>query len=511
VKSAPEDQSGQGPSLFVAGIKRNLLRAMLGAGAILLCVLISLILIVDEIHDREVAVTVASRAAANLAGSLAQQASDTFEATNCALFGLGERAAGGPAPGGSLSEWMAMQVVMVPRLHQLLVVDKGGRVRASSDGDAPELSAGNLRELITYHRARPDSGLYLSGPTRNGPGTNWLISASRRFDGADGRFAGVVVSELEVNYFERLYRNVDVGARGTISLVSDRGIIVVRKPFAFIGSAFRAPALTEASRSSPAGLITWPLDGIARLNAFQRLPDYPFAIWVSVPQDDVLAQWRSAAQANGIAIMIMVTMIGLLATGLGMQIEKRKQAEEALARLALLDGLTGLANRRRFDSALESEWERAHRAGSTLALLMIDVDHFKAYNDQYGHPCGDKILTAIAQTIVACALRGGDLTARYGGEEFAVIVPSTPAAHAVEIAERIRTAVADLKVPHIGGATGVVTVSIGVAALEPRTPGTNAELLHHADAALYESKSAGRNRWSLFDESALARSNRTYA
>jgi diguanylate cyclase (GGDEF)-like protein len=484
---------------LLAAIKRNLLQTMLAAGAVLLCLLISMILIVDEIHDREVAVSVANRAAANLAESLAQQASDTFEATNCALFGLGERAAGGPAPGGSLSEWMAMQVMMVPRLHQLLVIDERGHVRASSDAGAPALSPSSLRGLISYHRARGDAGLYLSGPARDRRGTTWLILASRRFERADGRFAGVVVSELEVGYFERLYRDVDVGPRGTISLISDRGIITVRKPFAFIGSVFRQPTLAGASRLSSAGLVTWPLDGVSRLNAFQRLPDYPFAIWVSVPQDDVLAQWRSAAQANGIAIMIMVTMICLLATGLGMQIEKRKQAEASLARLALLDGLTGLANRRRFDSALESEWKRAHREGSTVALLMIDVDNFKAYNDHYGHPCGDTILTAIAQTLAATVLRIGDLTARYGGEEFAVILPSTSAAHAVAIAERIRTAVAELKVPHIGTPAGVVTVSIGVAALVPRASSESAELLREADAALYESKSAGRNRWSLFD------------
>jgi len=484
---------------LLTGVKRNLLQTMLAAGAILLCLLISMILIVDEIHDRAVAVTVASRAAANLAESLAQQASDTFEATNCALFGLGERAAGGPSPGGSLSEWMAMQVMMVPRLHQLLVIDKRGHIRASSDAGAPDLSPANLRELLSYHRGRADDELYLSGPARNRLGTHWLILASRRFESADGRFAGVVVSELEVAYFEQMYRNVDVGARGTISLVSERGIITVRKPSAFIGTAFRAPALTGASRLSPEGLITWPLDGISRLNAFHRLPGYPFAIWVSVPQDDVLAQWRSAAQANGIAIMIMVTMIVLLATGLGMQIEKRKQAEESLARLALLDGLTGLANRRSFDAAFESEWKRAHREGSSLALLLIDVDNFKAYNDHYGHPSGDTILRTVAQTTAASALRAGDLTARYGGEEFAVILPATPAAHAVVIAERIRTAVADLQLPHVGTPAGVVTVSIGVAALEPRTSNASAELLHDADAALYQSKAAGRNRWSLFD------------
>jgi diguanylate cyclase (GGDEF)-like protein len=395
---------------------------------------------------------------------------------------------------------MAMQVMMVPRLNQLLVIDERGHVRASSDSDSPAVSPGDLRGLLSYHRGSGHTGLYLSGPVRSRVGASWLILASRRFDWADGRFAGVVVSEIEVDYFERLYRNVDVGARGTISLVSDRGIITVRKPYALIGRAFEQPALAGASRSSPAGLITWPLAGISRLNAFQRLPGYPFAIWVSVPQDDVLAQWRSAAQANAIAIMIMVAMICLLATGLGMQIEKRKQAEESLARLALLDGLTGLANRRRFDAALDAEWKRAHRDGSTLALLMIDVDNFKAYNDHYGHPCGDTILTTISQTIAATVLRPGDLAARYGGEEFAVILPATAAAHAVVIAERIRTVVAELNLPHIGTPAGVVTVSIGAAALEPRTSGAITELLREADAALYESKSAGRNRCSLFDE-----------
>jgi diguanylate cyclase (GGDEF)-like protein len=496
--------SGTAGDAWIAAFGQNSLRTLLTAGTILVCLVLCTTFLVDGTRDREVAVTAAGRAAANLADSLAQQVSDTLEATNCALFGLAERVTGGPAPGDSLSQWMAMQVMMVPRLHQLLVIDERGNVRANSDAKSADLDLSRLHDLLSHHRRDADTGMYLSGPARNGKATPWLIFASRRIDRADGRFAGVVVAELEVDYFKRLYEHVDVGPHGTIALVSDGGTIMVRKPFAFVGSTFRDHR-ARTSRSNSTGLIltTSPFDGIARLDAFQRLTDYPFTVWVSVAQDDFLAQWRSAAQANGIAVTLMVTMIGLLSVGLGTQIAKRKKAEESLSRLALFDGLTSVANRRRFDSTLEAEAKRAHRDGSTLALLMIDVDNFKAYNDNYGHPGGDAILTTIAQTIAANVLRPNDLTARYGGEEFAVILPATSAAHAVVIAERIRTGVVNLNMPHVGTPALVVTVSIGVAALAPRTSNESAALIREADAALYESKSAGRNRWSLGPRGAL--------
>jgi diguanylate cyclase (GGDEF)-like protein len=168
-------------------------------------------------------------------------------------------------------------------------------------------------------------------------------------------------------------------------------------------------------------------------------------------------------------------------------------ANKRLEQLSITDPLTGLANRRRFEEALSAEWDRAIWAGSSLALAMIDVDHFKRYNDHYGHPAGDECLHRVANLLEQHS-HAGHLVARYGGEEFAVIMPDTDLRAACEVAERLRTAVLALAVPHHMVAERVVTASIGVAATTP-SPGTTADhLVEQADVELYRAKRAGRNQ-----------------
>jgi len=180
----------------------------------------------------------------------------------------------------------------------------------------------------------------------------------------------------------------------------------------------------------------------------------------------------------------------------------------ALRRMQLLateDGLTGVANRRRLDETLEEEWRRAMRERTPLALLMIDVDCFKLYNDTYGHLGGDDCLRRVAQAILPIPVRGGDLVARYGGEEFAVLLPNTEAAGAAEMAEQIRFAVEALGLEHERNPHRVVTISVGCSAVVP-TPGSGPQtLIHGADRALYLAKQNGRNRAIVGDFAAAGR------
>jgi diguanylate cyclase (GGDEF)-like protein/PAS domain S-box-containing protein len=187
-------------------------------------------------------------------------------------------------------------------------------------------------------------------------------------------------------------------------------------------------------------------------------------------------------------------------------ITKRKKAEDEIIQLntvlaaqAKTDGLTGLANRRRFDEVLASEWARSIRLGTALSLLMIDVDRFKLYNDRYGHQQGDLCLKTISDVIKGAVRRPGDLAARYGGEEIVVVLPETGEAGAREVAESIRRAVEDAAIPHMDNVPWrLATASIGVATLHPSpsdtTPGT---LVSDADEALYHAKASGRNRVSV--------------
>jgi len=184
-------------------------------------------------------------------------------------------------------------------------------------------------------------------------------------------------------------------------------------------------------------------------------------------------------------------------------ITEQKQLETRLETLAIEDSLTGLANRRRFDERLNEEWARAYRDRSSLGLLMIDVDHFKSYNDEYGHPAGDACLRVVAKIIAAETQRVGDLAARYGGEEFAMLLPNTDAAGCARLGERIRSAVRDAGLVHASNpAASCVTVSVGGATCRPafeRTAGTGS-LVEAADQALYAAKDAGRDQLVMSGE-----------
>jgi diguanylate cyclase (GGDEF)-like protein len=168
-------------------------------------------------------------------------------------------------------------------------------------------------------------------------------------------------------------------------------------------------------------------------------------------------------------------------------------ANKALEELATIDALTGLANRRRLDVFLQQEWQRARRTRVPLSLVLGDVDFFKAYNDTYGHPAGDACLVQVAAVLRGTANRATDLTARFGGEEFAVVLTTSDGAGALKVAEMIRERVAALQMPHARAPLGVVTISLGVATIQPWHD-TVASLVSACDRALYEAKTLGRNR-----------------
>ena len=183
-----------------------------------------------------------------------------------------------------------------------------------------------------------------------------------------------------------------------------------------------------------------------------------------------------------------------LETLVGERTAALKIANDQLEALSNTDGLTGIANRRSFDSGLAQEWKRAQRAGNSLALLLIDVDRFKHFNDRYGHLAGDDCLRALGQILAKEGRRTGDLVARYGGEEFVVLLPGTSLPDAFERARHTQQAVWSLAIEHAGTPAGIVTVSLGVAVQIPSRQQSPDDLLRHADQALYQAKRAGRNR-----------------
>jgi diguanylate cyclase (GGDEF)-like protein len=183
-----------------------------------------------------------------------------------------------------------------------------------------------------------------------------------------------------------------------------------------------------------------------------------------------------------------------------------EESNRKLSAMASTDGLTGLANRRSFDEVLAREWARARRKREPLALAMIDVDHFKPYNDHYGHQAGDDCLRQVAAVLAHAVRRGTDLAARYGGEEFAFIAPATSTESALAIAEQLRADIEELRLPHEKSPLGHVTVSIGVAAIVPDDGQDTDLLIRSADQALYRAKTQGRNL-AMLGYSAAPRDN----
>ena len=206
---------------------------------------------------------------------------------------------------------------------------------------------------------------------------------------------------------------------------------------------------------------------------------------------DIYASWGEFA--FGVSFMIaLICMVAIgLAMYLGSELNRRKRAETNLATLAATDGLTGLSNSRHFNATIAAEWQRAMREKTSLALLMLDADNLKSYNDLHGHQAGDAMLKSVGSAIAGAIERGGDMGARYGGDEFAVLLPGTSANGAVRVAEKIRAAFVEICQRDNIASTGV---SIGVACLTPGAAERSDDLVRLADLALYRAKDLGRNR-----------------
>jgi diguanylate cyclase (GGDEF)-like protein len=386
-----------------------------------------------------------------------------------------------------------------PYKGDLVLLDETGRIVADSTSLTPRLDNFSDRPGFQKHRESSSLALVVDGPFLSRWGFKDLcISFSRRLPSDTGQFVGIASASMRLSYFNQLFRTLDIGPTSTVNLLSANGVLLARQPDennrTFVGQNFSMRPnfkriLDEVNGSFAA---VSELDGAKRLYTFSRVGDLPLIVVVAQSQDDVYAVWKRNALLVAGATGLLCIGILWLSWLLGRQLRLRQNAERELAGLASTDGLTGLANRRRLDQALAQEWARGIRSGRPLALLMIDVDHFKAFNDRHGHHGGDVALRSVAQTLAASIRRPGDLAARYGGEEFMVVLPETDKAGACVIAEKLRLAIEAL--PPFANDTAPITASIGVATHLPLTHELPGALFQAADRALYRAKRNGRNR-----------------
>jgi diguanylate cyclase (GGDEF)-like protein len=345
-------------------------------------------------------------------------------------------------------------------------------------------------DYFTVHRDNPNAGLFISRPMLFRGA--YSIVLSRRVSDTDGGFMGVVAGSIRFTYFHELFERLSLDPEDTITVLKRDRTIMMRRPFDLdiigrnLGTQQEWKPDNLKAGGSYAGM--GPVDVTPRLYV-RSSGSGPLFVVAGKPLRAVFELWQKEALRIGAVVLVLSLFVLGSAIVLAREISRRADAESKLEEMATTDALTGLRNRRKFDHVIDSEWRRAMRQKTPVALLMIDADHFKTYNDTFGHQAGDQVLVGIAICISDSVRRAGDCAARYGGEEFAVLLPDTSATDAFKIAETIRAKVLGWSE---GGAGS--TVSCGIASLAPTSGMDWAILVAAADKALYAAKAGGRNQ-----------------
>lgn len=460
-------------------------------------------------HELEIATT----NVANLSRSMAQQADDSFDQADIPVAGVVERLSYdgfGAATSSRMHEYLRATAASVEQIQGLFIYDKDGNWAATSLNHTPANPNNADREYFQFHKAIDSTLPHIGQAIRSRSTGDWIIPLSRRVNDSAGNFAGVVLATIELAYFDRFFDRFDIGQRGVITLAMADGTVLARRPAldnvrgASIadGELFRIYLKEHYEGTATVRSI---LDHELRIYGYKRLDRYPLVVLAGLSEQEVLDEWGRYAWRS-LAIIVCVVVANLLFGVLlfqqirfGLNAESQLRiASHSLEKLALQDGLTGLANRRHFQEILGLEFSSGQPNLHPLSLIMIDIDFFKSYNDNYGHVAGDKCIVAVAECIRGNLNRTGDLAVRYGGEEMAVFLPYSEAHGAYQLAEKIRLSVLARALEHQGNPSGFVTISLGVYGCAAQECPTMEEFVERADAALYVAKHEGRNRTALW-------------
>lgn len=389
-------------------------------------------------------------------------------------------------------------------LGSMLYVDANGDIVDDSFPGEPRRANFADRDWFLVHRNSNKEGLFMSAPlfSRINKGAH-LVALSRRVNHPDGTFAGVAIASIRLDYFTSLMNGVKLGNGGTVALFKTDGTIYMHSSgnVALIGTTLRGTRNFERFKQTGEKefFAQGAIDGAERLYVFRQFAEVPLILSIAPSKQEVFAAWeRQSWYTGGFMLMLAAALIFLswLLTG---EFRRRLDIEAGLRQLSSTDSLTGLNNRRALDQYALQEWHRSRRSKEALSVLFVDIDHFKSFNDTYGHQTGDVTLIRVARAIAGCVLRPTDFAARYGGEEFMLVLPDTSRAGALHLAQTIHLAIDKLGITHSGSNHGRVTVSIGIATAETISHGQGPEhsleaLVELADQALYRAKEAGRNR-----------------
>ncbi|MCU1725859.1 diguanylate cyclase [Pseudomonas sp. 7P_10.2_Bac1] len=484
-------------------------RTLIGATTFSAIVILTIVgyLLVREYRNTE---EDAKRSALNIVQLISRDIRTTFSTYDSALINIAD-----------LLHSQVLSTLPVQTQHALLfdrtseapssggffVLDAQGKLIAHSQPGVRVPANALQQPWFTAHQHTAVDDLYISHPQlANADSNEWIILLSRRLPSPDGAFAGVVVGQLKMSYFQNLFRGLDIGPSGNISLLDTDGTLMMQYPatskIAAGQDLSQAPNFKRFLNERYGGFIAMSaIYHHERLYNFAQVHDLPMIVVVAVAASSIFSNWQHTALLIGSVTLLLCLGLSWLTWLLLRELSLRHLAERDLATLASTDPLTGLANRRTLDRTLDLEWRRAQRSGCPLSLVMIDIDHFKAFNDDYGHQAGDEALRQVAQAIEAHVRRPGDLAARYGGEEFAVVLSETEAAGTRVLCEKIRLAVEQM--PAVLPDHKKLTISLGSCTRYAKPGETPDALLSVADKALYQAKNTGRNRVVNINETGL--------
>jgi diguanylate cyclase (GGDEF)-like protein len=440
--------------------------------------------------------------------------------------------------------------VDLPWIRTLSIVGKDGRVQCAT---LPSLVGVDLSDRPYFKKMQETRGFvlsdYLFGRASNHP----AIVAAYPVSAVDADEDAFIVATVNLDWLSKIMSNLG-GRPGISAVLIDSAGTVLAAPAdqaSMIGHPLDSiPLLSaiaeDATRSeAPQGSISFvTVDGAKRAVSFARIPGTQSRLIVSIDEAKVSAainrdirtaylqlgfvsllvllgaliaaekliikpietmaamakrfgqgDWsvRAARRSLPAEFVPLARAFNAMAAQLGQRERELVATNDRLTVIASIDMLSGLANRRGFQSRLDFEWMKAQQYDSELSLLMIDVDHFKLFNDTYGHPEGDACLTRLGETLSGIAAETMGFAGRYGGEEFCLLLPNTGAGRALEIGEIVRAEVLELAMPHATSSYQTVTVSVGVAATRPNETQKPGDLIEAADAALYAAKHRGRN------------------
>jgi diguanylate cyclase (GGDEF)-like protein len=505
LQSQAKDAGGAELDVLDAG--RRPLKVVMLALVLVTCLACVAVMAWSGYHSRALELSNASISASNTAHTLANQANSSFKMADTVLVSLVDKV---EVEGWSAATMARLRALMMkhmadlPALQGLFIYDENGRWIVNSAGTQFDGRNNSDRAYFQYHKQHPGRGVHVGAPIIGRTSGVWIIPVSRRIDRPDGSFAGVALATIKIDFFRKVYEGLDIGSDGRILMTLDDGTLLLRVPFdtASIGRDTRAnPLFRLRGRDAD-------IDGATFIYTESRIGEYPARVAVLRSKDAALRPWRHSAILSYLALAVLIAGLLLLGRHVVRQIALRDRlqrdllttkalletANASLSSMAYVDGLTELFNRRYYEQTWEREHRRAFRNRASLAVLMIDVDHFKRYNDRYGHLAGDECLRTVAHAIQRGLRRSGDLAARYGGEEFVVLLPDTDLAGAREVADKIHANVATLGLQHEASPLGVVTISVGAyAAVPEQADDPDRAFGACADAALYRAKEAGRN------------------